>query len=89
MKIALEQLGYANVYHFSSIEPEHTALWIKAMEGKYGPTSASAPFASTDFDEILGDYNASLNFKTKSGLITDRRNRQLQTFQPLVSRQNS
>jgi len=59
MKIALEELGYSNVYHFSSIEPEHTPKWIAALKTKYEASSASRPVKETDFDEILSGYSVS------------------------------
>lgn len=60
MKIALEELGYSNVYHFSSIEPEHTPKWIAAINAKYEPSSASKSVEEIDFGEILGEYSVSV-----------------------------
>ncbi|KAG4433270.1 hypothetical protein IFR05_011240 [Cadophora sp. M221] len=62
MRIALEKLGYQNVYHFSSVfeHQSHPDLWIAALKGKYeqeGET-LSNQLTREHFDNILGGYNA-------------------------------
>lgn len=65
MEIALEQLGYGNVYHMSSIfdEESHARFWIEAIEAKYGsPRRNQDPeqLTATYWDRILADYDVSL-----------------------------
>ncbi|PVH70655.1 hypothetical protein DL98DRAFT_472433 [Cadophora sp. DSE1049] len=61
-KIALEKLGYENVYHFSSVfeHEAHPDLWIAALKEKYelkGEKSRKQ-FTREYWDGILGGYNA-------------------------------
>ncbi|KAH8602274.1 hypothetical protein B0O99DRAFT_735718 [Bisporella sp. PMI_857] len=67
MKLALEDLGYKNVYHFSEVtdRPTHPALWISAMGDKFGTSpKPSFYFDATYFDNILGDYDAVTDIPT-------------------------
>jgi len=61
MKIALEELGYKNVYHFSTVDENqpHPDLWIAALKHKYEqPAATPHKCPETDWDQILGEYNA-------------------------------
>ncbi|KAH7403071.1 hypothetical protein BKA64DRAFT_440572 [Cadophora sp. MPI-SDFR-AT-0126] len=62
MRIALEKLGYENVYHFSSVfeHETHPDLWIAALEEKYKSQGekSTIQFTKEYWDEILGGYNA-------------------------------
>jgi Sulfotransferase domain len=60
MKIALEQLGYKKVYHFSTVDedPSHTDLWIEALKRKYEPQIGKPPDnLKTDWGQILENYD--------------------------------
>merc|ERR1719262_1149059 len=62
MRIALEKLGYYDVYHFSSVfeHEAHSGLWIAALIAKYendGNTSEET-FSRDYWDNMLGRYNA-------------------------------
>ncbi|KAK0115675.1 hypothetical protein ONS95_000057 [Cadophora gregata] len=62
MRIALEKLGYENVYHFSSVfeHETHPELWISALKAKYeqkGKESTNQ-FSKEYWDDILGEYSA-------------------------------
>lgn len=62
MKIALEQLGYGNVYHMSSIfdDESHARLWTEIMEARYdsqGNWGDSTQLTAGYWDTILGNYN--------------------------------
>ena len=64
MKIALEQLGYGNVYHMSSVfdDQSHAKLWIEALEAKYGQEGRDVnanQLTAAYWDRILGDYGVS------------------------------
>ena len=61
MRIALEKLGYYDVYHFSSVfeHEAHFGLWIAALIAKYendGNTSEET-FSRDYWDNMLGRYN--------------------------------
>lgn len=64
MRIALEKLGYDNVYHFSSVfeHETHPDLWIAALKAKYeNDGNASGEVFKRDYwNTILGSYNVSL-----------------------------
>jgi hypothetical protein len=62
MKIALERLGYGNVYHMSSIfdDESHAKLWTEALEAKYdspGTAGNSTQLTAAYWDRILGNYD--------------------------------
>jgi len=61
MKIALEELGYGEVYHFSSAygDLSHPNLWISALEAKYSSNPNARKFTNNDWDSLLGKYNVS------------------------------
>ncbi|KAH7336626.1 hypothetical protein BKA65DRAFT_402987 [Rhexocercosporidium sp. MPI-PUGE-AT-0058] len=62
MRIALEKLGYKNVYHFSSVfeHQSHPDLWIAALKAKYEQKGGLCPGGVTRdyWDNIIGEYNA-------------------------------
>jgi hypothetical protein len=63
MKIALEELGYKNVYHFSTVDEDatHADLWIEVLRRKYEPQFGNpAEDSKTDWYQLLGDYNVSI-----------------------------
>ena len=65
MKLALQELGYENVYHFFRMphHSSHPALWIGALEAKYEHKDGNPekqPIAN--WDDILGDYSVSVSF---------------------------
>lgn len=69
MKIALEELGYKKVYHFSTVDEHqsHPDLWIAALKQKYQPPSGTPrKTPKTDWDQILGEYDVSRHFKPPS-----------------------
>ena len=63
MSIALEKLGYENVYHFSSVfeNETHPDQWIAALEEKYKSEGrkSTEQFTKEYWDEILGEYHVS------------------------------
>jgi hypothetical protein len=62
MKIALEELGYEKVYHFSAVDEHqsHPDLWIAALKKKYQPPTGTPPeTVITDWDQLLGEYDVS------------------------------
>lgn len=60
MKFALEELGYQNVYHMSSIfdVESHAELWIEALHRKFREGEADSLTAEF-WHHILGDYSVS------------------------------
>ena len=63
MKIALEELGYKNVYHFSTVDedPAHAGLWIEALRRKYeAQLGNSIETPKTNWNQILEGCNVSL-----------------------------
>ncbi|KAH6702881.1 putative NAD dependent epimerase/dehydratase [Leptodontidium sp. MPI-SDFR-AT-0119] len=62
MRIALEKLGYTNVYHFSSIfeHQSHPDLWTASLKAKFEQKGgiSSDQLTREGFDNILGGYNA-------------------------------
>ena len=60
MKIALEELGYKNVYHMSTTAARisHPDLWIEAINAKFGPHPDLGALTSEFFDQILGEFDA-------------------------------
>ncbi|KAE9376155.1 hypothetical protein N431DRAFT_371218 [Stipitochalara longipes BDJ] len=61
MKIALEELGYKNVYHFSTVDedPAHAGLWIEALRRKYeAQLGNSIETPKTNWNQILEGCNA-------------------------------
>lgn len=70
MKFALEQLGYGNVYHMSSIfdDEAHAARWIAALETKFNlpekhPAKAEQRTRAY-WEGILGGYGVRISFLT-------------------------
>jgi hypothetical protein len=64
MKIALEELGYLNVYHFSEVfeHKSHPNLWISALKAKYDPNrEKSKEFTAADWDNLLDGCSVSTN----------------------------
>jgi hypothetical protein len=61
MKIALEELGYKNVYHFSTVDEHqsHPDLWIAALQQKYEPAGIPHNTPKINLDKLLGEYNVS------------------------------
>jgi hypothetical protein len=55
MKLALEELGYGKIYHFSTLfhEPTHVDLWASALKAKYQTGSKIPP---SHWEAILSDY---------------------------------
>ena len=60
MKIALEELGFKKVYHFSTVDENesHPDLWISALKTKYdhGSGETGGPL-NVDWNQLLGEYN--------------------------------
>ncbi len=55
MTIALQELGYGEIYHMRSAyaSERDVELWIQALEAKY--EGKGAPFARAQWDSIFGD----------------------------------
>ena len=53
LKFALEQLGAGNCYHMMETRknPDHTELWLKAMNAE-----------PVDWDELFRDYSAAIDW---------------------------
>lgn len=60
MKFALEELGYRNVYHMSSIfdDESHAKMWIEALKVKFGDAQGNR-LTAVFWDRIVGDYSVS------------------------------
>ena len=54
MTIALQSLGYGEVYHMRSAyaSERDVELWIQALEAKYG--GRGTPFGRNEWDSLLG-----------------------------------
>lgn len=64
MKIALQELGYANVYHFFQVaqNSSHADLWIEALKAKYehdGESKHPGSNRVADWNQLLGEYSVS------------------------------
>ncbi|KAL9118054.1 MAG: hypothetical protein Q9187_005403 [Circinaria calcarea] len=58
MTVALQDLGYQNVYHMRTAYASERDVeqWIKALEAKY--EAKGAPFTREQWDQLLGQYKA-------------------------------
>ncbi|KAJ2898987.1 hypothetical protein MKZ38_003556 [Zalerion maritima] len=64
MRHALFALGFHNVHHMFTVfheHPENTPLWTKALKAKYDPSPSNPPFTRGDWDELLGDCQATVD----------------------------
>lgn len=60
MKLALEELGYNKVYHFSTVDedPAHANLWIAALRRKYEPHIGNpSSNTKTNWFQLFDDYD--------------------------------
>ena len=67
MTIALQELGYGEVYHKRSAyaSGRNVELWIQALEAKY--KGRGTPFARDQWDSIFGDRKVMSSKREFSG----------------------